>query len=134
MIRICSFIAICLFAALSELRAHAITSGAVIINEGSFVQDQNRHQVELNIKLSKQAPYRVYFLDGPKTLVVEFLAEEFQIVHLKSFIMSESVADVKLRLGDEGWFTLYLELFEPLRLKSAEMRRDRSIGIVNLSI
>ena len=134
MIRICNFIAFCLFIAVPELRAHSTTLGAVIINEGSFVQDRNRDQVELNIKLSEQVPFRIYFLDKPKTLVIEFVAEELQNVDLKKFTMSDSVADVKSRLGDEGWFSLSLELVKPLGLKSAEMRGDGSTGIVNLSI
>ncbi len=130
MIRFWGLIAFLLFSAASELRAHSTT----IITEGSFVQDRNWRQVELNVKLSKQVPYRIYLLDAPKRLIVEFGSIGFQNLDLKNFVMSKSTSSVTTRVRDDGWFILSLELLEPLGLKSAEMKRDKITGEANLSI
>ena len=95
--------------------------------EQSVVKDQRR-RVELTLFLSQTVPYRVFTLDAPRRLVLDFREVDFRGLEAASFDQSDVVEDVRFGPLRPGWSRMILNLKAPLSVEFAGMQVDDTDG------
>ncbi len=96
---------------------------ARLSGEGAVFSDEGAH-VELTIGLTQPLPWRVYTLDRPARLVVEFSELLWDI---KPKANSSSIAKLDVGHHRPGWSSLVAVLREPLIVDTAEMSANGDI-------
>ncbi|MGR3342556.1 MAG: N-acetylmuramoyl-L-alanine amidase [Paracoccaceae bacterium] len=98
--------------------AQNLTALARVQPEASSLQDKGAN-VELRLALSRPVPFRVFSLDNPRRLVLDF--NEVDWTGLKPGQLDRSGAVTKLRVGmfRPGWSRMVIDLDRPLGVETA---------------
>lgn len=75
--------------------------------------------LELRLRISQPVPYRVYFLDGPPRMVVDFRQVDFSAADARELPGADLVADLRWGRFRQGWSRMVVELPGPYALRSA---------------
>ena len=101
--------------------------------DGSGVVDANG-SVVLTLALTLPVPFRVFTLDDPRRLVLDFNEVEWSAFDNSGFDQSNSVASVNTGILGQGWSRMVLELSQPLSVTEAFMdTSDQATVHVTLS-
>ncbi|MDJ0825478.1 MAG: N-acetylmuramoyl-L-alanine amidase [Rhodobacter sp.] len=100
--------------------AHGLTGLARVDPAGSAVQDVGGG-VELVLALSQPVPYRVFTLDAPPRLVLDFSEVAWDGLDAGAFDRAEAVSAVAVGAVRPGWSRMVLELTAPLAVREAGM-------------
>lgn len=103
------------------------------LTEAPVLQDTRRGAV-LDLSLTQPVPWRVFTLDGPPRLVLDF--SELDFTGADGAVMaagSDRVVTVSHGLWRPGWTRMVLELAEPMKVAQAGMR-TAGAGAATLSI
>ncbi|MCV2891774.1 N-acetylmuramoyl-L-alanine amidase [Lentibacter sp. XHP0401] len=113
--------------------AQSLSGLARVDTEASGLR-QSRQTVTLTLALSQPVPYRVYTLDTPQRLVLDFREVDWSGVTEKAF--GEAAAMRELRFGGfrPGWSRMVAELAAPYALDSAQMTRNADTGQAELVV
>jgi N-acetylmuramoyl-L-alanine amidase len=87
---------------------------------GAVFSDKGAH-VELTIGLTEPLPWRVFTLDKPARLVIDFSRLQWDA---KPDIRSSSIGEVNVGLYRPGWSRLVAVLREPLAVDTAELATE----------
>lgn len=121
------FIAFSLPAAAQDLRALAR-----VLADGSQLQDDGR-DVVLDLALTQAVPYRVFVLDEPARVVLDF--REVNWAELgPDFDESQLVSQVVTGRGDAGWSRMVLSLAGPMAVDQAAMVTNDSDGTAQVTL
>jgi N-acetylmuramoyl-L-alanine amidase len=104
---------------------------AAVDPDRSIAQDRWRG-LEVVIALSHSAPYRVFTLDAPRRLVVDFGDVDWSGVRPDRFTDATAIEAAHFGTFQPGWSRLVLELSRPLDLRNAEMRVDEVSGAADV--
>ncbi|WP_341212237.1 N-acetylmuramoyl-L-alanine amidase [uncultured Limimaricola sp.] len=85
-----------------------------------------RRGVEIDLALSQPVPWRVFTLDAPRRLVLDFGEVDWAGADAAALLTGARATTLRLGRGRPGWSRLVLDLAEPLGLTSAEMRSTAS--------
>lgn len=85
-----------------------------------------RRGVEIDLALSQPVPWRVFTLDAPRRLVLDFGEVDWAGADAAALLTGARATALRLGRGRPGWSRLVLDLAEPLGLTSAEMRSTAS--------
>ena len=88
--------------------------------EASKVADQGA-TVVLRIGMSQGVPYRLFTLDDPRRLVMDFNEVDWAGLDPARFDRSSRIAAVRTGLFRAGWSRMVLDLAEPLNVASATL-------------
>ncbi len=77
--------------------------------------------VSLSIGMTQGVPYRIFTLDAPRRLVLDFNELDWTGLHRETFDLSEQIGDVRTGLYKAGWSRMVLDLASPLKIETAEM-------------
>lgn len=77
--------------------------------------------VSLSIGMTQGVPYRIFTLDAPRRLVLDFNELDWTGLHRETFDLSEQIADVRTGPYKAGWSRMVLDLANPLKIETAEM-------------
>ena len=124
----------CILCCAPMTKAQSLSGLARIDASRSYVQDHNWRQVEIQLTISQSVPYRIYQLNNPMRLIVEFNEVVFDGLNGENFDQSKRVSKVESGSLGTGWSRLAMELTEPLGLKTAEMIHDQQAGNSVLTI
>jgi N-acetylmuramoyl-L-alanine amidase len=124
----------CILCCAPMTKAQSLSGLARIDASRSYVQDHNWRQVEIQLTISQSVPYRIYQLNNPMRLIVEFNEVVFDGLNGENFDQSKRVSNVEFGSLGTGWSRLAMELTEPLGLKTAEMIHDQQAGNSVLTI
>ncbi|KPA22921.1 N-acetylmuramoyl-L-alanine amidase AmiC precursor [Shimia sp. SK013] len=102
--------------------------------EKSSLQSGWRGAVTLEVSLSQGVPWRVFHLDGPRRLVVDFREVDWGAAQPEDFGSVEGVGTVRFGGYRPGWSRMVLDLEAPLSLDSAEMEVPEGTGAATLRI
>ena len=69
---VCYFISAFILFIIPIAKSQNLSGLAQIDTQNSYVQDRSWRQIEINLTLSQSVPYRVYQLNNPMRIVVEF--------------------------------------------------------------
>jgi N-acetylmuramoyl-L-alanine amidase len=77
--------------------------------------------VDVNVLLSQPVPYRVFTLDDPCRLVLDFCEVDFRVVEPAAFTQSDWVYGARFGALRPGWNRMILDLSDPVRVDAAGM-------------
>ena len=102
--------------------------------ENSSITDERSGGVALNLQLSQPVPFRVFTLDNPPRLVLDFKEIDWTGFDKVAVDQSEAVTDLRFGIFRPGWSRLVLDLATPVLPDQTEMRVDETRGTATLSI
>ncbi|MCE8442356.1 AMIN domain-containing protein, partial [Rhodovulum sulfidophilum] len=100
----------------------------------SSLDDLKGGGVALSLGLSQPVPYRVFTLNAPPRLVVDFREVDWRGSDPAALTGSARVHTARAGAIRAGWSRLVLELSAPMALVSAEMPRDPATGRARLAL
>lgn len=90
--------------------------------------------LRLDLKLSQGVPWRVFSLDGPPRLVLDFREVDWSGFDETSFDASERASQVRVGGFHPGWSRMVVDLSGPFGLQRADMAVDNTDGTASLKI
>ena len=93
-----------------------------------------RGGAELVLQLSQGVPWRVYTLDAPARLVLDFREVQWDGLNAREFDRSEAAAQVRFGGFRPGWSRMVVDLAAPLAVTRAEMRVAPDSGAARLTL
>ncbi|MEE2944565.1 MAG: N-acetylmuramoyl-L-alanine amidase [Pseudomonadota bacterium] len=100
----------------------------------SRIADQGRKRVTVDLAMTQGVPWRIFTLDEPRRLVIDFREIDWTGVSGAALLESERVQAVRVGAFRPGWSRLVADLAEPLLVESAEMKVDEATGKAHLSV
>jgi len=101
--------------------------------EGSGVVD-TQDGITLNLHLSQGVPYRVFTLDGPERLVLDFREVDWGAVDGPALDQSERVTALRMGGFRPGWSRMVVDLDGPYALESADLQLVAQTGHAKLEV
>ncbi len=89
---------------------------------------------ELELRLSQGVPWRVFTLDEPARLVVDFREVDWSAADPDAMDASEHVASLRMGAFRPGWSRLVAEFNAPLKVAKAELSVAKDTGAAKLSL
>jgi len=87
-----------------------------------------RGGIALELGLSQGVPYRLFTLDAPQRLVLDFREIDWSGIDPEALDQSESVSDVRVGGFGPGWSRMVVDLGGPYVLQTADMDIDAETG------
>ncbi|WP_414897596.1 N-acetylmuramoyl-L-alanine amidase [Rhodovulum sp. YEN HP10] len=116
------------------LGAELLTALARPDLSASSLEDLRGGGVALSLGLSQPVPYRVFTLEAPPRLVVDFREVDWRGSDPGALTGSKRVRAARAGAIRPGWSRLVLELSAPMALVFAEMPRDPATGRARLAL
>ena len=89
------------------------------IPNGSYARDVVFLGTEIRIQHTQGVPFRIYTLDAPKRLIVEFNSLAFAGLKEEIFSRSRSITGVRAGALKSGWSRMVFDLARPMSVESA---------------
>lgn len=77
--------------------------------------------VDVTLRLSQPVPYRVFTLDDPRRVVLDFREVDFRGAQAAAFTDSDWISDARFGALRPGWSRMILDLAEPVAVRAAGM-------------
>lgn len=106
--------------------ARADSAASVLVDQGD--------SIAMTLRLSQPVPFRVFSLDEPRRLVVDFAEVDWQSFDAQAFDHSENVTGVRVGGFTPGWSRMVLDLAAPFGLAHAQMSRDETGAVLMLNL
>lgn len=103
----------------------AYANGVSVDGARSGAVDQWRG-LEVTLGLTGPAPYRVFTLDDPRRLIVDFRDVDLSDLPKAAFEKAKAVEAMYFGEFQPGWSRLVMALTRPITLRTAEMRVDEA--------
>ena len=94
----------------------------------SFVRNEGRGGLAIDLHLTQAVPYRVFTLDNPMRLVVDFREVDWGAGAPEAIFDATSASGVRFGLYRPGWSRMVVDLVTPMAVKTAGMVTDPSEG------
>ncbi|KUP92275.1 N-acetylmuramoyl-L-alanine amidase [Tritonibacter horizontis] len=103
--------------------AQGFSALARVLPEHSRLVD-DRAGARLELGLSQGVPYRIFTLDDPRRVVLDFQEVDWTGLRADPFIVSDIVRDIRYGGYVPGWSRMVLELETPMQIAAAAMTID----------
>jgi len=113
--------------------AQEFTGLARLDTAQSGVRDQ-RGGLEVELYLSQPVPWRVFTLDAPRRLVLDFREVDWRGASRDAMLAGDRAADLRFGALRPGWSRMVIDLAEPLVVDEAGMRVDATDGTAHLLV
>lgn len=113
--------------------AQGFSGLARIDAEASQVRDAGPG-AEVSLGLSQGVPYRLFTLDGPPRLVLDFQEVDWTGLRADKLVQGERITAVQFGTYVPGWSRLVLQLAEPMKVSSAAMSVDQVTAAARLAV
>jgi N-acetylmuramoyl-L-alanine amidase len=90
--------------------------------------------VEITLYLSQPVPWRVFTLDGPKRLVLDFREVDWRGARPEDLIVGRPASDVRFGALRPGWSRMVVDLVGPVAVVEAGMDVRESDGTATLRV
>ncbi|QTN35657.1 N-acetylmuramoyl-L-alanine amidase [Cognatishimia activa] len=114
--------------------AQDFTALARVDVANSAITDARRGGVQIDLSLSQGLPWRIFTLDEPRRLVIDFREVDWTGVNADALDRAKNIADVRVGAYRPGWSRMVADLSVPMALKTAEMKLGDGQGPVVLSV
>lgn len=84
--------------------------------------------VSVKLSLSQAVPFRVFTLDEPKRLVIDFKEVDWNLFRAKDILDTEDITGVRYGIFRPGWSRMVLDLVNPLAVEVIEMKTGADRG------
>ncbi len=110
-------------------------SGLARLESGkSQVADAWGGGLSVDLSLTQGVPYRVYTLDDPRRLVLDFREIDWTGVTKTGLLNADRASDLRFGAFRPGWSRLVVDLAAPMTLDSAAMSVDAATGRARLHV
>lgn len=99
----------------------------------SGAMDQRRG-AEVSLYLSQPVPYRVFTLDGPRRLIVDFKEVDFRAADGAAFTQSALIDGARFGGLRPGWSRMILDLAAPVAVRAAGMAVNEVDGTARVTV
>ncbi|UWQ82165.1 N-acetylmuramoyl-L-alanine amidase [Leisingera caerulea] len=113
--------------------AQGFSGLARIDAEVSQVRDAGQG-AEVSLGLSQGVPYRLFTLDGPPRLVLDFQEVDWTGLTADKLVQGEQVAAAQFGTYVPGWSRLVLQLAQPMKVSAAAMSVDQVTAAARLAV
>ncbi|MEP2534039.1 N-acetylmuramoyl-L-alanine amidase [Shimia sp.] len=135
MSRVFVFFAAVFWAGLAGLASAQEFSGLARLNVArSGLSEGWRGAITLEMDLSQGVPWRVFHLDEPRRVVLDFREIDWSGVAPADLGTVEGVETVRFGLYRPGWSRMVLDLAEPMLVDAAGMQVDETSGRAHLVV
>ncbi|MBA86098.1 N-acetylmuramoyl-L-alanine amidase [Thalassobius sp. S69A] len=100
----------------------------------SQIKDAWGGGLSLELALSQGVPYRVYTLDDPRRLVLDFREIDWTGVSKDVLLNADRASGVRFGAFRPGWSRMVVDLAEPLAPQTVEMKIDAESGRARLRV
>ena len=115
------------------LPAQGFSALARVEPEQSLVQDR-RGGAEITLSLSQGVPYRLFTLDGPPRLVLDFQEVDWSGLRRENFLKGQNILSAQYGTYVPGWSRMVLELAAPMRVATSALKVDPVTAAARLSL
>ena len=113
--------------------AQGFSGLARIDAEASQVRDAGQG-AEVSLGLSQGVPYRLFTLDGPPRLVLDFQEVDWTGLTADKLVQGEQVTAAQFGTYVPGWSRLVLQLSQPMKVSAAAMAVDQVTAAARLAV
>ncbi|SLN27574.1 N-acetylmuramoyl-L-alanine amidase AmiC precursor [Roseivivax jejudonensis] len=126
---------ICAGIGMSGAQAQDLGALARIDPENSHVRDGRLGQgAEIRLSLSQGVPWRLFTLDDPRRLVIDFREVDWGATDPASLLSGEQVQSLRIGAFRAGWSRLVADLASPMEVREAGLEIARDSGAAVLRI
>ena len=119
----------------AQAQAQDLTALARVDPAASRIKDGWFGRTDLALHLSQGVPFRVFTLDSPARLVVDFREVDFEGLRAADFLQnSKHIAEVRFGAFQHGWSRLVADLAQPMLPHEIGMPVDPNSGRAVLEI
>jgi len=118
---------------LTGVNAQEFSGLARVVADESRIADKGAG-VEITLTLSQGVPYRLFTLDEPWRLVLDFQEVDWTGLNAARFLATDRVSDVQFGGYVPGWSRLVLEMVEPLAVHQVGLNVDPVTAQARLGI
>ncbi len=94
----------------------------------------SRRAATVNLFLSQPVPYRVFTLDTPRRLVLDFKEVDFRDADQIAFTRSAWIEGARFGGLRPGWSRMILDLSDPMQIDAAGMQVDTTDGTAQIDV
>lgn len=118
------------------IAAHAQELGGLarIDASQSSIKDGAGGAVQIDLHLSQGVPYRVYTLDMPRRLMIDFQEVDWTGVQPSTLVQSARIAGLRFGAFRPGWSRMVADLDEPLTVQTANLALNIDDGRAHLTV
>ncbi|MQY42936.1 AMIN domain-containing protein [Epibacterium sp. SM1969] len=109
-------------------------SGLARIDAPASGIELSRGGADLTLQLSQGVPYRVFTLDAPRRLVLDFQEVDWTGLQPEQLLADRHVVSAQFGTYVPGWSRLVLELAQPMQVKTADLSVDTVTAAAQLKI
>lgn len=131
MIRACLSVLLCVWAGLSA--AQGFSGLARLEAETSRISD-TPYGIEIELALSQGVPWRVFTLDDPARLVLDFREVDWRDADGAALDGADRVRAVRMGGFRAGWSRMVVDLAGPFAVQTGDMRIDATTGTARLTV
>jgi len=100
----------------------------------SQLRDADGGGIELTLYLSQPVPYRVFTLDEPRRLVLDFREVDWRGATRAAMLNADGASDLRFGVLRPGWSRMVVDLAGPMLLTEAGMTVDKTDGTATLLV
>ena len=90
--------------------------------------------LEMKLRLSQPVPFRIFTLDEPRRIVVDFSEVDWTGFDTKAFDTADGITDLRVGGFTPGWSRMVMDLAAPYGLVHAQMARDDQGAVLTLNL
>ena len=94
----------------------------------SFIRDEGRGGLAIDLHLTQAVPYRVFTLDAPRRLVVDFREVDWGGVKAADLLQGSQASGARFGVFRPGWSRMVIDLAAPLAVETVTMVTDPNDG------
>ncbi|OIQ33673.1 MAG: N-acetylmuramoyl-L-alanine amidase [Alphaproteobacteria bacterium MedPE-SWcel] len=114
--------------------AQGFTALARVMPQDSRLIADGRGGVQLDLHLSQGVPYRIFTLDAPRRLVLDFQEVDWTGLDPQAFLAPPQMRNIRFGGYLPGWSRMVLELAEPMEVATASMSIDTVSAAAALTV
>lgn len=107
---------------------------ARVDRDASSLSDGRRGSVALQLSLSQGVPWRVFQLDDPRRMVLDFREVDWGAFSAADLGQAEGVGEIRVGQFRPGWSRMVVDLERPLLVDKAGMVLDQESGRARLNV
>lgn len=100
----------------------------------SQIVDDGKRRASIDLALSQGVPWRVFTLDDPRRLVIDFREVDWSGVSGGDLLQGDNISDVRVGGFRPGWSRLVADLSAPMLIETAEMKIDATTSKAQLQV
>jgi len=123
-----------IFGCVQPVVAQDLSALARVNNQQSDLHDDGL-TVNLALSISQPVPYRIFTLDSPRRLVIDFNEVDWESFDPVKFDNSEIVTSVRVGIFVPGWSRMVLQIDQPLQVDLAGLSTNAAANaLVNIRL